>query len=93
MGLETGTRRVVFSAGPDQASGLPWWPALPQGGYLFVHEMHQDCVQALPEGAALLASSELTEVEAWSLGSQILCIQGDWALLPHLLSLAEKYRW
>ena len=77
MGLETGTRRVVFSAEPDQASGLPWWPALPQGGYLFVHEMHQDCVQALPQGATLLASSERTEVEAWSLGRHILCIQGE----------------
>ena len=85
VGLETGTRRVVFAAEPNQASSLRWWPALLQGGYLFVHEMHQDCVQELPEGATLLASSERTEVEAWSLGTHILCIQGDCMCLCHLL--------
>ena len=73
---------MVFPPQPQLTSALPWASALPLGKNLFVHEMHQDCVQELPQGATLLGSSERTEVEAWSLGNHILCIQGDCLFAP-----------
>ncbi len=76
MGLETGTRSVAWAAQPDLASAPAWAAALPAGQAVVIHEMHQDCVQGLPEGARLLASSQRTEVEAWCYGGHVLCIQG-----------------
>ena len=42
----------------------------------FHPQVHQDGVRALPADAELLASSRHCNVEVWSLGSSVLCIQG-----------------
>ncbi len=77
VGLEIGTRRIVFQQLQDLARGLPWGHALPEDGSVVVHEIHQDCVLELPKDATLLASSPKTRVEVWAYDSHVLCIQGE----------------
>lgn len=43
---------------------------------LAIIKCHQDEVLELPESATLLASSEVCEVEMFSIGDHFLCIQG-----------------
>ena len=51
---------------PSKSSGRPFW----------LHESHQDQVFELPPGGTLLASSDKTPIEIWSLGDSVLGIQG-----------------
>jgi len=43
---------------------------------LYVHEVHGEAIRKLPEHAKVLAFSKRTNVEMWSIGTQVLGIQG-----------------
>ena len=62
-------------------------------------QSHGDCVVTLPNGAVLLASSPTAPNEMWSLGEDVLAVQGHPELdgkaaltkiLPHVRTLSEE---
>ena len=66
-GREIGTVRVRRVGEDAIFDGLP--------DEFLVNATHKDCVSRLPEGARLLAASELDPVQAFAIGDAIRCVQ------------------
>lgn len=57
-------------------AGRRWPPLAEAPRPLRILETHADVVTRLPPGAVLLASSPRTEVEVFTVGERVLCLQG-----------------
>ncbi|KAJ6847880.1 putative glutamine amidotransferase [Iris pallida] len=73
-GWELGIRKMIIVEGLQHCRFLQGFENLPSSASII--ECHQDEVWELPVGAEVLAFSEKTAVEAFSIGEHILGIQG-----------------
>ncbi|KAK9826140.1 hypothetical protein WJX81_008376 [Elliptochloris bilobata] len=97
VGFEVGVRRITFRSGAAAAAPRQCEDAvkeLERHSSVAIHEVHQDGVRRLPADAELLASSRHCSVEVWSLGDNVLCIQGhvefNAEFMAALLALRER---
>lgn len=72
IGWELGFKRIQLN--PSVASRYA--PVLEGRESLYILQVHRDQVYQVPPHAEVLASSARTPVEAFVIGSQVLCVQG-----------------
>ncbi|GAB4819031.1 hypothetical protein N2152v2_006077 [Parachlorella kessleri] len=72
--FECGAREVTVHPAARASVGASWAELLPDR--LVINEVHQDQVLEVPKGATILASSERCPIEAFCIGSNVLCLQG-----------------
>ncbi|XP_010438161.1 PREDICTED: gamma-glutamyl peptidase 3 [Camelina sativa] len=72
-GADMGLRRISIAKDNEKLRGH-FGGEVPAS--LAIIKCHQDEVLELPESATVLASSEICEVEMFSIGDHLLCIQG-----------------
>lgn len=84
-GWEVGVRTLKFTKEFVSRFGEPPEP-------VNILQSHQDQVLELPPGAVLLASSPKTPIEMFSMGDEVLCIQGHPEFLPDIVQgiIAER---
>ena len=70
-GWDIGINHVNLTA---RGRSLPILNGAPQP--IRILEVHQDIVSRLPTGAEILATSAMSDVEMFCLGSRVLCLQG-----------------